>query len=555
MSIEKDYEKLKMIKAEKLRSTRYELYRKNPFEWLRDVLGEDELSYRWSGFGEAYEGHSWDGSKDPLWSAWLLVAKQHARAGVEQKKNWVAVKACTGSSKTYWLARVCLWYLDCYEDSLVVTTAPRGAQLRQNLWAEINKIMHKFKRVRPHCVINKNLNLFAEGDNKSPYCTTKESHKMYGLAVGVGADETSATGAQGIHRKNLLIVCEETAGISSPVMTALQNTCTGDDNIIIAVGNPDSEYDELAKFEQLDNVQTYQISAYDYPNVVLKRDVMSGAVTVGSIDRRLKKYGENSPLFLSRVRGITPKDGDSSLISGLSIDACTVNHELYDTVEVEGHNAVGVDVSNSEDGDKAALAWGRNNVLVNVQEFQCNNATHLAYNLAMDDGDLYNNGYGKMPTDKLIDRKIQPQYIGVDSVGVGIATVNAFLDLGWQPVSLAGGAKEVKEAIPVDKDGTPMWHFNNLRSQMYWELREDIRCRRLVFDIRDPRMMEQIRLELTTPKFALKENAVAIEGKETIKKRLGGKSPNVADAIAYWNWTRKGYSVDTASYYTPSAGE
>ena len=54
----------------------------------------------------------------------------------------------------------------------------------------------------------------------------------------------------------------------------------------------------------------------------------------------------------------------------------------------DSYNAVGVDVANSPNGDKAALACGRRNVLCEVQEFYCKNATHLAYNLFMSNEEL-----------------------------------------------------------------------------------------------------------------------------------------------------------------------
>jgi hypothetical protein len=45
----------------------------------------------------------------------------------------------------------------------------------------------------------------------------------------------------------MLIIMEECAGMPMPIMNAFQNTCTGGNNPILAVGNPDSELDVLYK--------------------------------------------------------------------------------------------------------------------------------------------------------------------------------------------------------------------------------------------------------------------------------------------------------------------
>lgn len=64
----------------------------------------------------------------------------------------------------------------------------------------------------------------------------------------------------------------------------------------------------------------------------------------------------------------------------------------------------------------------------------------------------------------------------------------------------------------------------------------------LLFDIKDRKLMNHIKRELTVAKFKLQGSKLTIEAKENVKQRLG-KSPNVADAIVYANWVRKGYRM------------
>lgn len=533
-------DRLCALEAEEVRRLNLDIWRLDPLQWLEDRFGEDRKFFEWSAHGGAYDTHIWDGDKDPLVQAWEDVAS----------KKWAAVVAATGCAKTFWLSRLIFWFLDVYEDSLVVTTAPSANQLTVNLWGELDKAMEKFKGIRPFTRKTK-ASLKPEGENRdNPYIPYYNSYMATAFVARAGASEDSATKAQGFHRKDMLIICEEAAGMHAAMMTALQNTCTGSNNIIVAVGNPDSETDQLNQFAILGNVSAYRISAYDYPNVVLGEEIYQGAVSQISIDRRREKYGEDSPMYQSRVRGLTPSDSENVLIKRGWVKSCFVS-EMPTELD-SSFNAVGVDVSNSETGDKASTAWGKANVLTEVLEFQCPNASHLAENLVKNHLELAHDEVLDFQTPTIYEYAIRMECIGVDAVGVGVSTINRLKDFGVTPTGLQGGQwdwvipKEEQVRGNNERVETNLYNFSGLRDQMYWELREDIRKGLIKIFIADDAMREQIVLELTIPKFNLKSSKIAVEGKDSIKKRMGGKSPNVADAVVYWNWVRKGYNVGGA---------
>lgn len=509
-------------------------YREDPLFWLEDRLGEDPRSFKWSDFPE-YEGHIWDGDRDALANAWLSIAN----------KRWAGVEAATGTSKTYFLSRLVMWFLDVYPDSLVVTSAPKQDQLKLHLWAELSKSFNKFKQFRDKAAMYTLRMVVEETNTKLMEVDDVDYSKSWqciGFVAGAGSDEDSATKAQGFHREHMLIILEETPGMPRAIMTAFQNTCTGENNLIMAVGNPDSELDLLHEFCQMKNVDAYRISAYDYPNVVAGREFIKGAVTQKSIDFRKAKYGEEHNMYLSRVRGISPKQSEHSLIKLTWIMDALARVIKND----EGYNAVGVDVSNSEAGDKAALAWGEGATLKEVQDFHCQNATHLAYNLFYDDMELHARGYDNYHTAKLKDYNVFDPCIGIDAVGVGVATVNAFKDLFINPTAIHGG--QWTEVIPIDPTSEErMYNFASFRSQIYWELREDLRLGLIAFAVTDYDYVEKLKKELTAARVMYNSNTIAVEKKEDIKRRLGGKSPNIADAVAYWNWVRKGYRFTAAA--------
>lgn len=521
------------IKMERIRKLKQMAWRKDPMLWLEERFGEDRRSFQWSGISELYKDHDWDGDKDPLYQAWMDLATKEA------PNNWVALKAATGTGKTFFLARLICWFLDCYENSLVVTTAPAETQLKINLWGEISRVQDKFKKIRPYTRIT-SLSLKPEGDNPSEFVPHRNSYLATGLVSGVKSGEESATKMQGFHRDNMLIICEEAAGMHPAVMTAIQNTCTASNNLIIAVGNPDSENDELHQFSILGNVNSYRVSALDYPNVVMNTEIFSGAVSNASIQRRKEKYSEDSPLYQSRVRGMTPSGSADTLIRRDWIRRICVERVPEEKLD-DSYHAIGVDVANSENGDKASLAYGKRNVLTEVYEFQCPNASHLAYNLFMSEVELSANGYNAYNVPTMQDNEVLSQCIGVDAVGLGVSTINTLENNNIICTGLQGG--DWAEIIPIDNEGKPLYAFRSLRDQMYWELREDIRMENIFITIQDPNMLDQIVGELSTPKFILSDSKIAVEGKNMIKKRMGGKSPNVADAVAYWNWVRKGYRI------------
>ncbi len=87
-----------------------------------------------------------------------------------------------------------------------------------------------------------------------------------------------------------------------------------------------------------------------------------GAVSQRSIDSRLAKYGEESPVYQSRVLGQSPEQATDSLIRLKWLEASA---ERYEARRVQGLlptdiSGKGVDVANSEHGDRAGstpLAW------------------------------------------------------------------------------------------------------------------------------------------------------------------------------------------------------
>jgi hypothetical protein len=521
---------------------RARMYQRNPDRWYVERFGGKLTDIKWSAWGDVYNNHQWDGTQDPF-----FVAIDSLRQGLD-----VGIEAATGVGKTYIAAGIAFWFLDSFPDSAVITSAPTRAQLLQVLWKEISIGYAKFKRIRPESTIltgevrvNKNIK-YEDDTNQIVY-----SNRIISRVGRKRAGEDSSVSFQGIHNKYQLFILDEAAGLESSVMTAIRNTNTdkseGSLNLILGLGNPDSVTDALHQFTQSPGVVGIRISAYDHPNIVFGRKIINGAVTKESIAIRSLEYGSESNLYKSRVRGIAPEQSSDALILMKWVLQCAKYHKSYNGSEEKpleeipndpwSFNAVGVDVANSLNGDAACLAWGRGNELLKLHEFQCPNATHLAENLVYSSDTLLAMKREDYGTAKLLEYQVNSDRVGVDGVGIGVATVNKFRELGHEVQSLQGGQDDL--AVPKDAEDKPLYKFKSKRAQMWFQARLDLQNRTVKIGLTDSRILNELAKQLTMVRYTVSDGHIVIEKKDDIKERLGGKSPNMADAFVYWNWVRK----------------
>ena len=280
-------------------------YQRDPVGWMRDKLGVDERTLVWDR-NEGYESHEWDGDSNPL----ALVCNELA--------EWrdVGCESGTGTGKTFLGACVVLWFLATYEDSIVVTVAPKLNQLTKHLWKEIGTLWPRFQRHFPQA------ELLASGVIRmKPAVEDREIWGATAFGTGVGAEEQSATKAQGWHAEHMLVLLEETPGIHPAIMVAFENTCSSPHNLRLAFGNPDHEWDELHQFCLSPNVTHVRVSALDHPNVVMDDPmVVPGAVSVSAIERRKDLYAHIPAMYESRVRGISPRQATGVTLAFIDSD-------------------------------------------------------------------------------------------------------------------------------------------------------------------------------------------------------------------------------------------
>jgi hypothetical protein len=123
---------------------------------------------------------------------------------------------------------------------------------------------------------------------------------------------------------------------------------------------------------------------------------------------------------------------------------------------------------------------------------------------------------------------ILPDNTGIDTVGLGAGVFDNMKEKGKKCVEIISGAKPT--------DSMDSFSFKNLRSQMWWQFREDVKQKNITLPLND----QELLADLTAPRYKIaNEKMIQVEAKSDIKKRLG-RSPDKGDAVIYANAMRAG---------------
>ncbi len=130
-------------------------------------------------------------------------------------------------------------------------------------------------------------------------------------------------------------------------------------------------------------------------------------------------------------------------------------------------------------------------------------------------------------------------YAVVDCNGVGALTFGVLKKEGWPVRSYVGSGNPGQRA----RDKSRRYSFTNVRAAAWWKMREDL----------DPTSGKKICLppgrdiktELCSARWEPRPGAkIQIEEKEKIRERMGGKSPDLADAIVMANYVHPTWAIE-----------
>lgn len=262
---------------------------------------------RWTPYEENPYGFVTSALREHVWS------KQRAILESVRDNRHTAVKSCHGPGKSFIVARIACWWLSVHEpgSAFVVTTAPSYPQVRAILWREMGRAYRKGKLPG-----RMNQTEWFMGRGSEHYSTPVSDEEM--VAFGRKPADTDPTAFQGIHAQYVLVIFDEACGIPKELWDAAEGLITNENSRIIAIGNPDdpaSEFAEVCKPGGGWNVIT--ISAFDTPNFTgepIPPYLVPLLTTPTWVDERKAKWGENSPLYKSKVLGEFPEDSTDGVV-------------------------------------------------------------------------------------------------------------------------------------------------------------------------------------------------------------------------------------------------
>ena len=416
------------------------------------------------------------------WTPWskqveIAEAVRDAVYGLGPKR--VVVRSGNGAGKTAIAARVLLWALRCFPQSIVITTAPTTRQVNELLWREARSAYHaSLYPLGGH---------FYEGRPKWELGARR-------FALGMSPENTRPERFQGFHADLILFIVDEASGVPPAHWEAIKGSLLAGNSIVLAVGNPTRLHGEFfdAFHGSAHLWRTLHISAFDTPNVRGEGGPrIPGLVTPEGVAEATADWGEDSPLYQVRILGQFPTASSSQLIWLEWVE------QALETPRVPGPRALGVDVARSGE-DETALALLAGNYLERLETWVGQDTMRTAGAVK---------GYAER------DPGLS---IAVDDGGVGGGVVDRLRELGVPVHAVKFGAAP---------DGRSSVHFKNKLSEMYWVLKEQLQAGRLALPD-DRRLIAQ----LTQLEWEVESDRAIRVYKRGREKTAS--SPDRADALA-----------------------
>ncbi|MFE5140317.1 hypothetical protein ACFRDV_22015 [Streptomyces fagopyri] len=467
------------LDAEAEREQQAVQYVTEPGLWARDKLGEH------------------------LWS------KQVAIAESVRDHRLTAVHSCHGSGKSFNASRLVCWWLDTHPpgEARVVTTAPTGDQVKAILWSEINGAWVKAESRGTR---------FIGRVNEVDWKLGKQL-----LAFGRKPSDYNPHAFQGIHAKFVLVVIDEACGVTKQFWTAAMSIATGEHCRILAIGNPDDPGSHFARVCQPGSRwNTIHISTFDTPNFTgeaVPDSLRPMLVGQDYVDEMREEFGEESPTYISKVKGEFPDDAEDGVVRLSAIRACHQPREQARPAEEQTPVELGIDMGGGS--DETVIQERRGMVLGRQWSFRERDPLKAATRVLE------------------IVKLVRPTAVKIDSIGIGWGIAGTLREKGLQ-----GEHNAVIVPVNVSTKSSEPHRFPRLRCEIWWrvgrQLSEDHG-----WDLSElpENVREQLVSQLTAPKYTVDSaGRVVVEPKAETKKRLG-RSPDQADAALL-------------AFYTPPGG-
>lgn len=352
-----------------------------------------------------------------------------------------------------------------------------------------------------------------------------------GIMAMTSTDSSRLTGFH--HPNGVFVVITEAQGVEPHTWEAALANTVGDEDRVLAVGNPLQPGSKFHDVCQSKGWRTFKISAFDHPNLKQGQEVIPGAVTRRFVESVRNDYGEGSSIYRARVLGEFPTDAEDALVERDWLDAAA---ERWEEAVASGDRdglSYRIALDPARFGpDETVLAITRGEVLVEFRVWSRRDTMETTGRVREIIVQL------ETPAPPRNEREAVRHYfepsepprvsrVIVDEVGLGGGVVDRLKELK------TGGVKAFNGARAASRDGRE--RFANLRAEAFWHIRYLLE-RRLIALPRDEKLWE----ELTTIRWAINSaGRIQIEAKDLTRSILG-RSPGRADAasMAFYDWKR-----------------
>lgn len=407
-----------------------------------------------------------------------------------------AVKSCHSAGKSFISAVATCWWIDVHPPGLarVITTAPTSSQVDAVLWFEIGRL-------------HRRLDLVGE-------CKIREwSIGRQLVALGRKPPDHQQAAFQGMHAKFLLVIYDEAFGIPKNLWDEGTSLASNEYARQLAIGNPDGpgEFEDRCKPSSPWN--TIHISyrhSPAYTGEKVSKSLAENLISRRWVEERRNDWGEDSALFVSKCDGDFPKQGDPfSVVPHHWAARCRVNELPSDDI-VEAGIDVGAGADRTVIRERRGMRAGREEVFVDDDPMRT---------------------VGRL-VEKIVDWGVQR--VKIDVTGIGWALAGRLRELSRKHNPTSKECTHSAEVVRVNFGEGPSpgneGKFLNRRAEIYWTIGREL-SRLELWDLTT--VEDDVIHELTASRYEIMDSKgkIKVEPKKNVIKRLGGLSPDRAEAL------------------------
>lgn len=448
----------------------------------------------------------------------ILSAVQHNKmvsvcSGTARGKDFVAA-----------VAAICFLYLTPEFEGDVLTgntkvalTAPSNRQIENIMYPEITRLFNAAKILPGRLVSN---DIRTEWDEW--------------FLTGFKADEYRTEVWSGFHAVNTMFVVTEASGIMDGTYSAIEGNLQGNSKLLL-VFNPNVTTGYAAKSQSSPRFVKFRLDDLNAPNVLQKKNTIPGQVDYEWVKDKVETWCQLIPAkdyneglgdfefegfhyrpddrFRVKVRGMFPQESEYVMFPRYWIElAQTRWKERYPQIaEIRKTEKLrlGVDVAGmGRDSTTFAARYGNF-----VENIECSNSGGKADHMAT---------AGKI---QLYMKRSAGSMAFIDTIGEGAGVYSRLRELGM----VNAISCKFSESAEGKKDITGQFDFVNMKSYLYWSLRDWLNPANNLDPCLPPD--DNLAQELIETKYEITSmGKVKVEDKEDIKKRLN-RSPDKADAL------------------------